>query len=187
MKYRMEHRTCGPALRSVRWMTASMLLIALVVSLFSAVGVRALSFKANDAPTVRPTIIGQELVYPNGVMVSLDAGTGLMAPTLDPDVADSAAVIPCDPGWLCIYEDTNYGGRRLQWSDPQQDIDLRNHGFNDEMSSWRNRTNYDAHWFYDVFSGTRRCMNAHTENSNVGSGDNDEATSLRIYTDDRAC
>lgn len=154
---------------------------------------------ANNAPGVplRPTVVGRELVYPDGVMVSLDAGTGLSSNEviglssgrINLNSVPRTRVIECSPGYTCIYEDANYGGRRLQWRDKPQDIDsLSAYGFNDKMTSWRNLNSVDARWYYnDNQGGTSRCMNANTSVTNVGTADNDKASSLRIYTSNRAC
>jgi hypothetical protein len=138
------------------------------------------------APT-SGTIIGREIVYPNGIMLSLDGGTGLPSPDMDPSLAAPAAVIACSAGYTCLYEHRDYGGRRLQWRDVQL-INLNDYGFNDKMSSWRNRNSRDARWYHDVGGrGTSRCMQAGASVSYVGSGDNDRASSLRIYSSSTAC
>jgi len=38
--------------------------------------------------------------------------------------------------WVCIYQYTNWGGRRLQFKDPGYWQDLNTYGFADRMSSW---------------------------------------------------
>jgi hypothetical protein len=154
---------------------------------------------ATNAPGVplRPTLVGRELVYPDGVMVSIDAGTGLSSNEviglssrrINLDSVPRTRVIECSPGYTCLYEAANYGGRRLQWSDRPQDIDSLNaYGFNDQMTSWRNRNSVDARWYHnDNQRGTSRCMNANTSVTNVGTADNDKASSLRIYTNATTC
>ncbi|SNT55988.1 Peptidase inhibitor family I36 [Asanoa hainanensis] len=49
----------------------------------------------------------------------------------------AAAVPSCGSGWLCLYENTNGGGRRLQFSDEYWHY-LADWGFNRSTSSWRN-------------------------------------------------
>jgi hypothetical protein len=153
----------------------------------------------SEAPRVplRATVVGRELVYPNGVMVSLDKGTGLR-----PEAVTSlssgkinwasvprATVIPCSADYTCLYEHRGYGGRRLQWRDRNQLIDLTTYEFNDKMSSWVNNNDVDARWYYDAGGRNEpyRCMNANTNNSYVGDTDNDKASSLRIYGSSTAC
>jgi hypothetical protein len=153
---------------------------------------------ANNAPGVplRPTVVGRELVYPDGVMVSLDKGTGLSpdavtgrsSKEIDWNSVPRASSIPCGGGYTCLYEDTFFGGRRLQWRDRNQLINLRNYNFDNKMSSWRNDNDVDARWYYDAGgSGTSRCMNAGFISPFVGWIDNDEASSLRIYGSATAC
>jgi hypothetical protein len=145
-----------------------------------------------------PTVVNNELVYPNGVMVSIDKGTGLSSEdisswrtgraSLSTLSTSRATVIECDPGYTCLYDAANFGGRRLQWRDRGQGIDLSQYGFNDKVSSWRNRNNVDARWYYAAgFQGQSRCINANTSNAYVGNQDNDQASSLRIYTRSTIC
>ncbi len=49
----------------------------------------------------------------------------------------AAAVPSCSSGWLCLYENVNGGGRRLQFSDEYWHY-LADWGFNRSTSSWRN-------------------------------------------------
>ncbi len=95
----------------------------------------------------------------------------------------------CPDDWVCLWQDRDFRGRMLQfreWQDGWQN--LTNYGFNDEMSSWRNRKNKDARWAWHTNGdGTRRCMNANSSSSYVGNGDNDEASSIRIYSDGSFC
>ncbi len=144
---------------------------------------------ASEAPGVPPraTVVGREIVYPNGVMVSLDAGTGLSSPTINPDSANRASVISCSPGYICLYENANYGGCRLQFRDRNQCINLSNYGFNDKISSVRNQSNVDVRLFYGAnCSGTSRCLNPGSGIPFLGSGDN-KFSSLWIYTTATAC
>ncbi len=155
---------------------------------------------ASDAPGVPPraTVVGRELVYPDGVTVSLDAGTGLSSDAvsrqssqaIDLDSLPRATVIGCDPGYTCLYENIGYGGRRLQWRDLGQGIDLRNYNFDNQMESWRNRNSVDARWFpgnIPDYPATSYCMDAGANNTDVGDGRRNTASSLAIYTDNRAC
>lgn len=57
-----------------------------------------------------------------------------------PVVGLSAALVDahgCPSGWYCVYQDINWGGRRLQFSDCTRN-DLSNFGFRDQTSSWVN-------------------------------------------------
>lgn len=97
----------------------------------------------------------------------------------------------CPVNALCLYPHANFGGR------PEliypaygrvKRVDLLARGFNDSMSSWWNRTNVDARWFQHVGAkGTTRCMDYFTSVPWVGQGDNDQASWVEVYTDDRAC
>ena len=172
---------------------------ALMNSLTTATNADAQNTSNTPEVPQRATIVGQEMVYPNGVMVSLDKGTGLPSPTInprtgqlsqeiDPNSVPRATVITCSAGYTCLYESANYGGRRLQWRDRGQLINLSAYGFDNQMTSWRNLNSVDARWYYSAGGGgTSLCMNANTSVTNVGSTHNNKASSLRIYTNSTTC
>lgn len=146
----------------------------------------------------RPTVVGKELVYPDGVMVSIDAGTGLpqnqraiASQEINLNSVSRSRVIPCSRGYTCLYDNIFFGGRRLQWRDRGQRINLTRYNFNNKLSSWNNRNSVDARWFYNVNDfnnlGASRCMNSNSFDRVVGFRDNDKASALAIYTDRRAC
>ena len=54
--------------------------------------------------------------------------------SLSPALVDAHG---CPSGWYCVYQDINWGGRRLQFSDCTRN-DLGNFGFRDQTSSWVN-------------------------------------------------
>jgi hypothetical protein len=95
----------------------------------------------------------------------------------------------CPDFWVCLWADSNYSGQMIQFKDPTTTWhNLSDYGFNDQMSSWRNHKNKDAKWTWDSGGGgTERCMQANSSSSFVGSGDNDEASSIRIFGSDTAC
>lgn len=123
------------------------------------------------------TVVDDEIVWGNGDVIA----------TIGPAAYDS-----CDSGYLCFFADKSYNGRMLQFRDTGLRSDMRDYSFNDQMSSWRSRRGLDARWYYDAGgSGTSRCIESLTANSDVGSGiwntDNDEMTSFRIYSNDTSC
>jgi hypothetical protein len=101
----------------------------------------------------------------------------------------------CASGWVCLWEDADYAGQRIRFTacdyngDGMCDwVDLPQWGFNDLMSSWKNRKNVDAKWAYDVGGGaTTRCMQAGGQSNWVGATDNDQASSLKIFKTSTAC
>jgi hypothetical protein len=46
----------------------------------------------------------------------------------------TAALAGCPSGWVCLWADANYGGRRLRWSRPGT-YKLATYGFRDQASS----------------------------------------------------
>jgi hypothetical protein len=139
----------------------------------------------NHAPT--PV----EAAFPDGLPaggVAVDANTvsfdgGKVLLQLGPNSFDS-----CPSTWVCLWHDSNYAGRMLQFHDiTTYWQNLTDYGFNDEMSSWRNRKAVDAKWSYDVGGGgTQRCMDAGASASSLG-GDNDEASAIRIFGSSTIC
>ena len=66
-----------------------------------------------------------------------DAALGYSA-AADPLVSGAVLAAPsCASGWLCLYEDINGGGRRLQFRDEYWNY-LSDYAFAGEASSWRN-------------------------------------------------
>ncbi len=67
-------------------------------------------------------------------------------------------------------------------------VNLADLGFNNIMSSWRNRKAVDAKVaeFADG-GGERLCLDSFSNSAWVGSAWNDRASSIRIFTGDGAC
>jgi hypothetical protein len=137
--------------------------------LAALIAVLALAVPAEAAPTTNThggVVRGNWIIW-NGGAVQL---------SLTP-----MAFSDCPSGWLCLWQDSNYSGRMLKFHDAGYWQNLTNYGFNDEMSSWRNRRGLDAKWSYDINGGgTRRCMDAGASASSVNG--NDEASSIKIFT-----
>lgn len=106
----------------------------------------------------------------------------------------------CAAGLVCLWEDANYEGDRVTFASCDVDGDgtcdwanLGPYTFNDKMTSWKNRKSVDAKWAWDNNGGgTVRCMNAGSQNPELadniwGTGDNDEASSVKIFKSDTQC
>jgi hypothetical protein len=163
----------------VRLLCAAAAIVAVVLFVVPVAG------SGNDKPT--PV----QAAFPNGLpaggvaidadTVSFDGGNVLLQ--LGPTSFDQ-----CPSTWVCLWHDSNYLGRMLQFHDiTTYWQNLTDYGFNDQMSSWRNRNTVDAKWSYDVGGGgTQRCMDAGASASSVG-GDNDEASAIRIFGSSTIC
>lgn len=101
---------------------------------------------AATAGPAGPTLVEQ--AFPNGVPTGgtvIDGGTavsfdgGNVVINLTPQ-----AFADCPAGWLCLWHDKDYSGRMLEFKSVGYWQNLTNYGFNDQMSSWRNRTSHDA-------------------------------------------
>jgi hypothetical protein len=126
---------------------------------------------------------------PLALVTSLFVGTFLMI-SVTAVIAEDGT---CNDQYVCLFEHVNYnhgdtGGRVLQFTQCNVRGDsncdwqnLTDYGFNDEMSSWRNKKNADAKWSYDVNGGgTRRCMQAESGATGLGD-DNDEASAVKVF------
>ncbi|MFC8454422.1 hypothetical protein ACFUK0_35695, partial [Kitasatospora sp. NPDC057223] len=88
-----------------------------------------------------------------------------------------------DNRWYCFYEDSNGGGRRLQWIDPHcsSPISIGDYGFRDKASGWSNTTQnpgLNVPVQDDVGAGDWRTLwseNPVTQVAYVGDGQNDRA------------
>ncbi|EME51657.1 peptidase inhibitor family I36 protein [Amycolatopsis decaplanina] len=166
-------------MRTLRFVSTALGAAAVAAALVAAPasaasdGAATLKSAGVDAAKLAPgwKVVGDQIVW-NGGETTL---------SLSPGAASN-----CQENYVCLYENRDFGGRRLQFRSP----DLKNlvdYGFNDQMSSWHNRRSVDARWYYNIGGGTSRCMQAGARASYVGNADNDQATSLRIYTSGSAC
>lgn len=102
-------------------------------------------------------------------------------------VVTAASFGDCPDGWVCLWTDANYSGRMLQFQDRGNWQNLTAWSFNDETSSWRNRTNDDAKLAQHLEGGGNQvCMQPNSSNSML-TGFNDEATSIRIFKTSTVC
>ncbi|MEV8095849.1 peptidase inhibitor family I36 protein [Streptomyces sp. TLI_235] len=99
----------------------------------------------------------------------------------------SAVSTSCDVGNVCLYDDSYFNGGIWYRSAYPGTYNLT--GFNDRTSSWINNSwSYDARWFWGAnATGGSECMSIVSSNGYVGWYNNDEASSVRVYTDDLAC
>jgi hypothetical protein len=85
----------------------------------------------------------------------------------------------CAAGYVCLWHDSGYNGRRLQFSSTGCH-NLGDYGFNDEASSYRNRLNRYARLRKDAnCKGDYLTMDSGAASSSLG-GFNDDASSVGI-------
>ena len=166
--------------------------------------VSATSSQADPRGSGLPSEIAR--VFPQGLppgATVYDADTVLFAGgAVLLDVAPGAPTNGvCSSGQVCLWENANYEGQRVILTqcdtDGDGNCDWSNLGplqdFNDMMSSWKNRKTVDAKWAWDSNGGgTIRCMNAGSQNPDLpdnifGTGDNDEASSVKIFKTSTQC
>lgn len=99
--------------------------------------------------------------------------------------AANASESDCSASRVCLWGGQNYtyGVKQLTASNPNIT------DFNDVMSSWKNSiTTKDAFWHWDAnYVNGGECMNSSSKSAWVGTHNNDELTSVYIYTNTTAC
>ena len=99
----------------------------------------------------------------------------------------------CPSEYFCMWQHANYEGGHRWWSHVTTSwIRLSDAGFNDTISSVRNRRHYDSmltqHLYGDGSSGGRRpCYDEHSRISYVGGAFNDEASGVWNSKSDSRC
>jgi hypothetical protein len=81
-----------------------------------------------------------------------DAALGYSA-AADPLVNGLVAAPSCASGWLCLYADTNGGGRRLQFRDEYWNY-LSAYSFDRQTSSWRNNQGASDAGYLSLYNRT---------------------------------
>lgn len=161
----------------------------LTIALMATFSLGAADSTGENDPSTATTVRG---AFPNGLpegavaidkdTVSFEDGKVIL------ELGGEKGYYDCPYGWLCLFQDKDWEGRMLQFQDTGSWQNLTDYGFNDAMSSWRNRRSADSKWAWHINgNGTRRCMDSHSATSYVGSGDNDEASSIINYTLDGHC
>ncbi|MCZ2803570.1 peptidase inhibitor family I36 protein [Modestobacter sp. VKM Ac-2983] len=84
--------------------------------------------------------------------------------------------------WYCFYENSNYGGRRLQWSDsyPYPGVKFQDYGFQYQLSSWVNGGGkyIDVYYLTTPYAEIRTLFTAppHTSSTSMSANQNDRAS-----------
>jgi Peptidase inhibitor family I36 len=134
--------------------------------------------------------VGNEVFYNNGrVVLRFDLARvaklqGKAAPAEDP------ISYICSEGWYCLFEHSNFAGRRLQFQDCCYFQYLSNYGFQNKVSSWRNTLNNNDVRVWDMAPSPDKvlwCSDTNSYNSNVGTAANDKADKLYIQSSDGYC
>jgi hypothetical protein len=94
----------------------------------------------------------------------------------------------CTPGYLCLWKNAEYSGKDLyQFHDRGKWQNLNSYGASDEVSSWRNRTSYDAQLSWDVGGGGERLCLPHGASAQHLGRWNDEASAVRLLNTSSGC
>lgn len=97
----------------------------------------------------------------------------------DQAVVPDANPASCANGLVCLYQNANFGGAEILLGAGESESDLRDFGFNDQMSSWCNLTDQPVCYYFNInLGGTRVIMNPQTCHATVLSQNNDKASSV---------
>jgi hypothetical protein len=89
----------------------------------------------------------------------------------------------CSYQWTCLYEHSNFDGRRLTWSDCGGIIDLSDWGFSDQTTSYHNNQTSGTKTRVYNWTGAWTLLwtsTAPSASSNVGSAYNDKADGIDV-------
>lgn len=141
--------------------------------------------RSRRAGPILALVVLLPLVRP-GAPTSAAAGVG---PGEDPGVQISTVAFgDCPPDWVCLWEHTDFAGTMIQVHDCCGWLNLADVGFNNKMSSWRNRRGVDAKVAeFAGGGGERLCLNNGSSDNNVGAAWNDRATSVKVFASGTAC
>jgi hypothetical protein len=158
-------------------LTPFLLTFVCVLAVYAAVAPAAEVAPAPDAAAI-PTAVSTTTNSKGQSVTTYSDGS---------QVVTAASFSDCPDGWVCLWTDANYSGRMLQFQDRGLWQNLTAWSFNDETSSWRNRTNDDAKLAQHLDGGGNQvCMQPNSSNSML-TGFNDEATSIRIFKTSTVC
>jgi hypothetical protein len=96
---------------------------------------------------------------------------------------------PCPSGYVCMFENDDLQGTMWYSNDRNRYHYMSNLGFNNVMSSWQNRSSYDARWYFNT-SGTPNpnyCMGSGLRSEHPAPGQNDQASAVYIYSSSTVC
>jgi Peptidase inhibitor family I36 len=112
-------------------------------------------------------IQGDLIVYENGRVVVVPAS--------------GAGFDDCLAGYICLFENTNWTGSIIQFSDCCVWYDLGDFGFNNRASSWRNRKTVDGQIAMGAGgSGSKLCLDNNSYASSMPTGWDNAASSFRV-------
>lgn len=110
------------------------------------------------------------------VKVAIVAGAVIMSGLAVVPLASAGSSL-CASNKACIYDQADYYSLLSARAGGLGAVNVVSQ-INDKMSSWENKTTYNARWHSDANSnGTCRTMGSKKESSYVGSSDNDRLTS----------
>jgi Peptidase inhibitor family I36 len=186
--------------RSCRLLALVSLVLAMAVSAVPAAAASAdastprLTKKGDIGPDGLPippggVRVGNEVFYNNGRVV-LRFDLARAAKLQGKAAPETSLDIICREGWFCLFEHSNYAGRKLQFQDCCYFQYLSDWGFQNKASSWRNTLDNNDVRLWDMAPSPDKvlwCSDTNSNNSNVGTAANDKADKLYIQSSDGYC
>lgn len=96
---------------------------------------------------------------------------------------------PCPSGYVCLFARADLLGVMWYSSVRGQYLNMGDLGFNDVMSSWQNRSGYDARWYFHT-GGTPNpnyCMGSGLRQEHLWPSQDDQASTVYIYSSSTVC
>lgn len=98
------------------------------------------------------------------------------------------AASDCPVNYVCLWEHQDFNGQRVQYFSCCSWYNLADAGFNNIMSSWRNRKSVDAKVAENADgNGERLCLNDGGQNASVSAAWDNRASSIKIFSGSGAC
>jgi hypothetical protein len=166
--------------------------LLVIVGMFGAPGVTSAVATPRLAPALA-RLFPEGL--PNGARQVSTGRIVLAGGRVIVDAPSAATDGVCVTGYVCFWRDAQYLSTRVMTNvcDTTGDAlcdwqNLAPIGFNDVMSSWKNRMTVDAKWSFNAGGGgTQLCMNAGSQNPQLSGANNDQASAFKIFTSASAC
>lgn len=161
-------------------MVKTLLMAGCALGIFASLAQAAVTESA-AGPTATPTVTSTT-VSPSGVTTTTYSDGAKVL-----EKATPFSFSECPSGWVCLWENKEYGGRMLQFQSRGYWQALETYNFNNKTTGWANRTNDDAK-LADVSdgSGEQLCMQPQSSNSQL-TGYNDKASGIKIFTTNTVC
>lgn len=128
------------------------------------------------------------LAWPAAPSRAGDASSGSVLLQGGEPIVQPLAANDCPVDYVCLWQDQDFNGARVQYLSCCAWYNLADVGFNNMMSSWRNRKSVDAKVAENADgNGERLCLNNGGQNASVSAAWDNRASSVKIFSGSGAC